>query len=122
MGKTGFSDDIHLHFGLYKIIGGKETAIDPAPYLEGRLLLTGFNCYNPCEPVIPENALNPFCIKRDDKVRINAGAKDHYGNNIEQSEYSKVYKVLLIEDNGRTLVGTDDFSIVVSALYLTLIN
>lgn len=124
MGKTGFTDSFHLHFGLYEISDGIEIAIDPLPYLEGRLLLTGFdNRSNPYELIKPVYFLNPFNIKRLDKVRINAGAKDFYGNDIEAVEYSRIHDVLLIDDNGRTVVGRDgDFTVIVSAQYLTLIS
>jgi len=46
MGTTGFSDGVHLHFGLYDISNGIETAIDPLPFLEGKMPLTGNGGYN----------------------------------------------------------------------------
>lgn len=123
MGKTGFTDNNHLHFGLYEIIEGFEIAIDPLPYLEGCLLLTGFdNRRNPYELIKPVYSLNPFNIKRLDKVRINAGAKDYYGKNIEPTQYSRIHNVLLIDDNGRAIVGREGgFTVIISAQYLTRI-
>jgi len=113
MGNTGFSTGVHLHFGLYDISGGTEVAVDPLPYLEGKLSLTG---------VSGAETVRALTFKPGDQVRVNAGARDYSGGLLAPFVYTSVFEVMEAKD-GRIVVGQKGgVTAAMNEAYLTLVS